>query len=344
MRLIKNALLVIFSIVLALMLLEFGMRWFGDDVRHREDDVNKVVQYHPSIGWVPKPGAFGTDIQGNRVTILADGTRSNGRVPPLIDERPVLAVGDSFVFGDEVADDETWPAQLEKKLGRRVINGGVNGYGLDQIVLRAKALLPIVEPGLLLVGLYPDDIPRCGLSVRHKPKPYFELEGEKLVLRNVPVPEVSPREWGWLGDLLLASRLMGMANVPRYLGLDDDAGMVFAHGDHEHVAALLLRDLTSEAKKRGVSVGILIQYNSLDRQKKEMVDRVLYYVKKGGYAKIMDMYYHLSYVYKSDKNEFDNLYINFTYNNKNMLRHMNKNGNSLVADFLVNNRIQSSLQ
>lgn len=55
--------------------------------------------------------------------------------------KPILAVGDSYTFGDEVSDWETWPAQLQKLSGRRVINGGVFGYGIDQAFLRARRLL-----------------------------------------------------------------------------------------------------------------------------------------------------------------------------------------------------------
>ena len=58
-----------------------------------------------------------------------------------IDGPLTLAAGDSFTFGDEVNDDESWPAALEQLTGRRVINAGVPGFGLDQAVLRAEQLM-----------------------------------------------------------------------------------------------------------------------------------------------------------------------------------------------------------
>ena len=58
---------------------------------------------------------------------------------------PILAVGDSFTFGDEVNDGQTWPAQLQLLTGRRVLNGGVSGYGFDQIVLRAEQLAAKIQ-------------------------------------------------------------------------------------------------------------------------------------------------------------------------------------------------------
>ena len=45
--------------------------------------------------------------------------------------------------GDEVDDREAWPAQLQGLLGRRVVNGGVTGYGLDQMVLRAERFVAL---------------------------------------------------------------------------------------------------------------------------------------------------------------------------------------------------------
>ena len=59
------------------------------------------------------------------------------------DDRPiVLFVGDSFVFGAEVGDDETGPSQVARLLqdrgvGVRVLNAGVRGYG----TLQAKRMI-----------------------------------------------------------------------------------------------------------------------------------------------------------------------------------------------------------
>jgi hypothetical protein len=35
-------------------------------------------------------------------------------------------------------DEETWPTQLQRLTGRRVLNGGVTGYGFDQMVLQLR--------------------------------------------------------------------------------------------------------------------------------------------------------------------------------------------------------------
>jgi len=87
-----------------------------------------------------------------------------------------LVVGDSFTFGDNVSDNETWPACLERKLGRGVDNGGVFGYGTAQALRRASLKLAEKSYTTLvlstLVGSYDGDFERDRLSFRTGfPKP-----------------------------------------------------------------------------------------------------------------------------------------------------------------------------
>src|SRR5205807_23429 len=83
-----------------------------------------------------------------------------------------VAVDNSFTERNAVADDETWPAHLERDPGWRVLNAGVRGYGLDQMVLRAESLAPRFKPRAIVLTFIQDDIYRVGLSIRqayHKP-------------------------------------------------------------------------------------------------------------------------------------------------------------------------------
>src|SRR5436190_16235682 len=87
------------------------------------------------LGHVPREG-FSSIINAPgwvnaKVTITQDGFRSNGSgaIPGSSD---VLVVGGSYPFGAQVSDSETWPACLERKLGRRVDNGAMTGYGAAQ--------------------------------------------------------------------------------------------------------------------------------------------------------------------------------------------------------------------
>lgn len=103
-----------------------------------------MIQPHPVLGHVPPPG-FSMKVDnpaakwhGKQVTIGADGLRENGQPQP--EGAPILTLGDSFTFGLLVADDETWPACLERETGQPVANAGVSGYGTAQAVRRGQVV------------------------------------------------------------------------------------------------------------------------------------------------------------------------------------------------------------
>jgi len=141
------------------------------------------------LGYAPKPGFRGSGAGGWTVTIDSDGFRTCRDAPGADAGRAILAVGDSYTFGEEVSDTETWPAQLQRISGCRVLNGGVSGYGFDQIVLRAERQGPEVKPAALVLVFIADDLRRSEMKrVWGAEKPYFDPAGGALTLRNVPVP------------------------------------------------------------------------------------------------------------------------------------------------------------
>ena len=103
---------------------------------------------------------------------------------------PILALGDSYTYGEEVNNGETWPSILQALTGRKVLNAGVAGYGFDQIVLRAGLLAPTVHPvgdrGLL--HRRRSAAHREASRLWSADKPWFEIDNGELVLRGVPVP------------------------------------------------------------------------------------------------------------------------------------------------------------
>ena len=53
-----------------------------------------------------------------------------------ISQLDILTLGDSFTFGEEVNSQATWPAYLERALGRKVYNAGTPGSGTAQAITR----------------------------------------------------------------------------------------------------------------------------------------------------------------------------------------------------------------
>jgi hypothetical protein len=69
-------------------------------------------------------------------TYSSDRIRLHGRGRP--HDAVVLIAGDSFTHGNEVSDQDTYPAQLERILGVPTANLGVSGYGPDQALLKLE--------------------------------------------------------------------------------------------------------------------------------------------------------------------------------------------------------------
>lgn len=154
------------------------------------------IRHDSVLGYEPIPGSSGLLI-GRRIDFTPDGTRLHKSAAPQTGAPRVLVVGDSVTEGWEATNDETWPAFLEHDLEWPVLNAGVRGYGLDQIVLRAEKLAPLVDPSVIIVSFISDDVDRTTLAVRHRtPKPYFVASGQGLELRGVPVPQGPYREPG----------------------------------------------------------------------------------------------------------------------------------------------------
>jgi hypothetical protein len=161
------------------------------------------------LGYVPREG-FSAIMNAagwhGKVTIRKDGFRSNGSVPPT--PADVLVVGDSFTFGDDISDNETWPACLERRLGRGVDNGGVYGYGTAQALRRASLKLAEKSYTTLVLSTFVDardgDFERDRLSYRQGfPKPAVIHTKNGIGWSAVPDPNTpgtkfNPRHHGAL--------------------------------------------------------------------------------------------------------------------------------------------------
>ena len=74
-----------------------------------------------------------------------------------------------MTFGEGVTAEEAWPAVLERRLGARVYDAGVPGYGSPQMRGRMRRLLPALRPDLVIVALSPHwDQQRCAQPFVYK--------------------------------------------------------------------------------------------------------------------------------------------------------------------------------
>jgi hypothetical protein len=139
----------------------------------------------------------------------------------------IVVVGGSNVYGLLVNNDQTWPAQLEKRLNSRgggrfeVWNAGTCAYVGVQMIARAREALATIRPDLILIALSNTAMPAF---LKDAPvAPYFERD-PTLWLREIPT---SYFRWPPWPSLETKARLVQRVRVYRALLL----GTMAATGD-----------------------------------------------------------------------------------------------------------------
>jgi hypothetical protein len=329
-----NAALFIATIIFSLLVLEVGLRAYHDEwgyVNFRYPQPNKFGYhiYDPELGWVPKSSyQWGTSI-----TILKDGIRSNGRgeVWDGTDD-PILAVGDSYTFGDQVIDSQSWPAQLEKLSGRRVINAGVDGYGVDQAFLRAQRLLSRYRFGTVIFSFIPDDILRSEMSVMFAtPKPYFDFKDGQLTLENVPVPPTFNPEKESEPLILLEHSLLMNAVMkrlfPEWWLRAPSERQVQDRQSAIKVACVLLHKLEGITKSHGSDLIVLAQHWEFEPASETRESASVLSCLSDPAIRVLDLEPALSDLKAKDPAKYHRLF--------NPFLHMSAEGNQFVAHALL---------
>jgi len=111
----------------------------------------------------------------------------------LASDAVVLAFGDSLTYGTGATEDESYPAQLERLIGRRVVRAGVPGEVTAQALERLPQALDEHSPRLLLLCIGGNDfLQRLGAAqaeanVRAMVK-LARSRGVDIVLIGTPEP------------------------------------------------------------------------------------------------------------------------------------------------------------
>ena len=186
-----------FCLIASIALMELGSRFLFPEWAPVSSDRN-FWHYDPLLGWSGRPEAQGRmefiDFSVN-VTLNSQGLRdteySEHRVPGT---QRILLLGDSFGWGFGVEKEEIFAELIEaRNENLEIINASVSGYGTDQEYLyflhhghRYGADVVV----LLFFG--GNDFANSASAVQYwHNKPLFDVSGEGLSLRGVPVPEMS---------------------------------------------------------------------------------------------------------------------------------------------------------
>src|SRR4029453_9640120 len=162
----------------------YRRNWVQEHQKYGMEAYYAFDMYDASKGWIPKPNLRDVKAFNNKIL----NTNSNGfrgkkdfAYTKNKEKLRILTLGDSFTFGDEVSDDETYSSYLQEMLPHtEVINMGVHGYGHDQMLILLKEEGVKYEPDIVILGFLSLDMSRNLLEFRDFAKPRFVLERGEL--------------------------------------------------------------------------------------------------------------------------------------------------------------------
>jgi hypothetical protein len=276
---VKNGVLVLVSLLVGAAILEIGLRAhygvpllaFPNFVRDRVDvlKAESWAEYDSNLGWISAPNRGAA--QGASITTDEYGNRMPSNTVRPLPQRAILVVGDSFTFGTDVNNEESWPAILERLSGRAVLNAATAGWATDQIVLHAEEMLDRVHPTVVIVSFFWHDILRAEYETfSGANKPYFTVRDGELVLHNVPVPAYSgsAHQIGF-GRAVLGYSYLVFWTMER-LGYQDWLNSwrlkykKAPEADGVGISCRLLRRIKQEAAEHRVRLIFLMQYGHID--------------------------------------------------------------------------------
>jgi len=270
---IASLVTVVVATIFALGLCELTLRlWDGIPLRPIDIIALKAsfvtteaaAEYDALLGWRHRANRLGPFVTGEY------GVRMNSAAIKPLASNAILAVGDSFTAGSEVDEHQTYSAQLETITGWPVINGGVGGYGTDQMILAAERFIPLFHPAMIVVGILDNDILRSRYrTYGGAPKPWFEVKPDgELVHHNNPVPPPVPRDqngaapWFAYSDLAIwtMARLGGRSDL---LAIRADLYEP-ANNDPVALSCALLRRLQRTTEAQHIRLLVLMIYGGID--------------------------------------------------------------------------------
>lgn len=192
-RWLQNLLLVFGGVVLAVLIVEVGLRLIGIGYpRFDTLDEHRGWAYRPSFSdWYQYEGKAYLQINSEGFR-----DREHSKTKPKNTFR-IAVLGDSFVAAQEVPLEQTFLNVMERKLSKEkafsgkkveVINFGVHGYGTAQELITLREKVWQYAPDLVLLAFFTaNDVtnnyrfPETKSQIEVSLRPYFIFQDDKLV-------------------------------------------------------------------------------------------------------------------------------------------------------------------
>jgi hypothetical protein len=155
------------------------------------------TDYDTLLGWVNRRNAHVPDLYGPGIDFRTNsrGFRGTSEVTDSVPPRRVRLIcsGDSYTMGWGVRDGDTWCARLAHEHPEiETVNMGQGGYGLDQVYLWYRRDGEQLQHQLHVVAVILHDFDRMvAPTFLGFGKPMLRVDGDSLVVGNVPVPRWS---------------------------------------------------------------------------------------------------------------------------------------------------------
>lgn len=173
------------------------------------DERNLLFKYDRLLGWFPIENEE-KEFRRSRLIKVKNNEFGFRDVSHQKKEKKRIAfVGDSFVWGYDVEQDERFTDILQTKLPDwDIINMGISGYGTDQEFILIQKWFDQFQPDIVFLLFTSDnDVGENIYNERYGYyKPYFTIKDDDLQLQGVPVP-VSMRYYKKKYPLMSKSKL-----------------------------------------------------------------------------------------------------------------------------------------
>ena len=190
MNKLANYLLLIFVTIVCLIFAELVIKKTFP-FSANTDERNLSYNYDADLGWFPKAN-LEKEFMGSQLIQVKQNDMGFRDINHEKNDLPnIVFLGDSFVWGYDVENDEIFTKHLRESFQNKfnIYNLGVSGYGTDQEFLLLQKYFDELNPEMVFVIFCNNDYYNNSNNVVYHGyyKPYFELENDQLELKGVPV-------------------------------------------------------------------------------------------------------------------------------------------------------------